>query len=108
MIIALIWDGINDPIMGFIVEKFHFKNIGKFKPWILMGAIGNAIAVVCMFLIRPENADGTANGWAFVGVMIGFYFLWDLFFTINDIGYWSMLPSLTNDEDERNIFYNKS
>lgn len=101
MIIALVWDGINDPIMGFIVEKFHFKNVGKFKPWILMGAIGNAIAVVCMFLIRPENADGTANGWAFVGVMIGFYFLWDLFFTINDIGYWSMLPSLTNDEHER-------
>ncbi len=101
MIIALIWDGINDPIMGFIVEKAHFKKLGKFKPWILFGAIGNAIAVVCMFLIRPTFADGSANGWAFVGVMIGFYFLWDLFFTVNDIGYWSMLPSLTNDEHER-------
>ena len=104
MIIALIWDGINDPIMGFIVEKVHFKNLGKFKPWILIGAIGNAIAVICMFLVRPGHMDGgvwIANGWAFVGVMIGFYFLWDLFFTINDIGYWSMLPSLTNDEHER-------
>ena len=104
MIIALIWDGINDPIMGFIVEKFRFKNLGKFKPWILIGAIGNAIAVVCMFIIRPgAYVDGAwvANGWAFVGVMIAFYFLWDLFFTINDIGYWSMLPSLTNDEHER-------
>lgn len=104
MIIALIWDGINDPIMGFIVEKVHFKKLGKFKPWILLGAIGNAVAVVCMFLIRPGHMDGgvwVANGWAFVGVMIAFYFLWDLFFTINDIGYWSMLPSLTNDEHER-------
>ncbi len=104
MIIALIWDGINDPIMGFIVEKFRFKNLGKFKPWILFGAIGNAIAVVCMFVIRPgQMVDGVwvANGWAFVGVMIAFYFLWDLFFTVNDIGYWSMLPSLTNDEHER-------
>ncbi len=101
MIIALIWDGINDPIMGFIVEKFRFKNLGKFKPWILIGAIGNAVAVVMMFLIRPQLPDGSANGWAFVGVMIAFYFLWDLFFTINDIGYWSMLPSLTNDEHER-------
>ena len=101
MIIALIWDGINDPIMGFIVEKFHFKKLGKFKPWILFGAIGNAVAVACMFLIRPEFADGSANGWAFVGVMIAFYFLWDLFFTVNDIGYWSMLPSLTNDDHER-------
>lgn len=101
MIVALIWDGINDPIMGFIVEKFHFKKLGKFKPWILFGAIGNAIAVVCMFLIRPQLPGGGADGWAFVGVMIAFYFLWDLFFTINDIGYWSMLPSLTNDEHER-------
>lgn len=104
MIVALIWDGINDPIMGFIVEKFRFKNLGKFKPWILFGAIGNAIAVVCMFIIRPGQYVGgewVADGWAFVGIMIGFYFLWDLFFTINDIGYWSMLPSLTNDEGER-------
>ena len=101
MIIALIWDGINDPIMGFIIEKFRFKNLGKFKPWILLGAIGNTIAVICMFVIRPVFADGSANGWGFVGVMIAFYVLWDLFFTINDIGYWSMLPSLTNDEKER-------
>ena len=96
MIIALIWDGINDPIMGFIVEKFHFKGLGKFKPWILIGAVGNAIAVACMFAIRPGG-----DGWGFVVCMILFYFLWDLFFTINDIGYWSMLPSLTDDEHER-------
>ena len=97
MMIALVWYGINDPIMGFIVEKVHFK-LGKFKPWILIGAIGNAVAVVLMFLVRLE---GVADGWAFVGCMIAFYFLWDLFFTMNDVGYWSMLPSLTNDEGER-------
>lgn len=100
MMIALIWDGINDPIMGFIVEKAHFK-AGKFKPWILIGAIGNVIAVLCMFIIRPGNPADADYGWAFVGVMIAFYFLWDLFFTMNDIGYWSMLPSLTSDESER-------
>lgn len=103
MMVALIWDGINDPIMGFIVEKVHFK-LGKFKPWILIGAIGNAVAVVLMFLIRPGSYEGgtwVANGWAYVGWMIAFYFLWDLFFTMNDIGYWAMLPSLTSDEHER-------
>ena len=97
MMIALIWDGINDPIMGFIIEKVHFK-AGKFRPWILIGAIGNAVAVALMFLVRLE---GVADGWAFVGCMIAFYFLWDLFFTMNDVGYWSMLPSLSNDEGER-------
>ena len=100
MMVALVWDGINDPIMGFIVEKVHFK-LGKFKPWILIGAIGNVIAVLCMFIIRPGNPTDPNYGWTFVVLMIIFYFIWDLFFTMNDIGYWSMLPSLTNDEHER-------
>lgn len=94
MMIALVWDGINDPIMGFIVEKVHFK-IGKFKPWILIGAIGNTLAVILLFLVRPTD------GWVFVGLMIAFYILWDTFFTMNDIGYWAMLPSLSNDDQER-------
>lgn len=95
MMVALVWDGINDPIMGFIVEKVHFK-LGKFKPWILIGAIGNTLAVMLLFLVRPGG-----NGWAFVGLMIAFYILWDTFFTMNDIGYWAMLPSLSSDEKER-------
>ena len=94
MMVALVWDGINDPIMGFIVEKVHFK-LGKFKPWILIGAIGNTLAVMLLFLVRP------ANSWVFVGLMIAFYVLWDTFFTMNDIGYWAMLPSLSSDEKER-------
>ena len=94
MMVALVWDGINDPIMGFIVEKVHFK-LGKFKPWILIGAIGNTLAVLLLFLVRPSN------GWVFVGLMIAFYVLWDTFFTMNDIGYWAMLPSLSSDEKER-------
>ena len=94
MMVALVWDGINDPIMGFIVEKVHFK-LGKFKPWILIGAAGNTLAVMLLFLVRP------ANSWLFVGLMIAFYVLWDTFFTMNDIGYWAMLPSLSSDEKER-------
>ena len=33
--------------------------------------------------------------------MIAFYVLWDTFFTMNDIGYWAMLPSLSSDDKER-------
>lgn len=96
MVVALIWDGINDPIMGFILEKVHFK-AGKFKPWIAIGAIGNSAVVALMFLIPLFGL----HGWGYVVFMIFMYILWDLFFTINDIGYWSMLPALTNDEHER-------
>ena len=97
MMIALLWDGINDPIMGFILEKCHFK-AGKFRPWIAFGAIGNAISVSLMFLIPSL---GLVNGWGYVAFMIVMYVLWDTFFTMNDIGYWSMLPSLTSDSKTR-------
>lgn len=97
LMIALIWDGINDPIMGFIIEKFRFK-LGKFRPWIEIGAIGNAVIVLLMFVLPSL---GLVSGWGYVIFMIIMYFLWDLMFTMNDIGYWSMLPALTNDPKQR-------
>ena len=93
-IICLVWDGLNDPIMGWIIEKVHFK-WGKYKPWILIGAILNSIVVLVLFLAHP-------TGWGFVALFAVFYFLWDIAWTINDIAYWSMLPSLTKDEARRN------
>ena len=98
MMIALVWDGINDPIMGFILEKVHFKS-GKFRPWIQIGAIGNAVVVALMFLM-PQLISGL-RGWAYVAFMIVMYILWDTCFTMNDIGYWSMLPALSSDPKER-------
>jgi Na+/melibiose symporter-like transporter len=93
-IVFLVWDGINDPLFGIILEKCHLKT-GKFRPWILIGGVLNSIVVACMFAIRP-------TGWAFVTFWAIFYFLWDAVFTLNDIGYWAMLPSMTSDEKKRN------
>lgn len=89
-----IWDAINDPIMGAIIEGSHFK-WGKFKPWIMIGAITCGIVMIAMFNVRLE-------GWSFVAFMIVAYLLWESTFTMNDIGYWAMLPSLSSKEKERN------
>ena len=93
-IACLVWDGLNDPLMGIIIEKCHFKT-GKYRPWILIGAIGTCIMVLLMYLLKP-------HGWWFVACFGIFYFLWDFVFTMNDIAYWSMLPSLSGDTKERN------
>ena len=98
MIVALVWDGINDPLVGFILEKCHFKS-GKFRPWILWGSVGNALVVASMFFM-PFIFTGLRE-WAYVVFMIIMYILWDAFFSMNDIGYWSMLPALTNDPAQR-------
>ena len=46
MILCMVWDAINDLLMGIIIENTHFK-MGKFKPWILAGSLTNAIVIVC-------------------------------------------------------------
>ena len=90
-----IWDALNDPIMGAIIEGSHLK-AGKFRPWILLGAVSCGIVIMCMFGIQ------SLAGWKFVAFMSVMYLLWESTFTINDISYWAMLPSLSSDKKERN------
>lgn len=93
MIVCMVWDAINDLLMGIIIENTHFK-MGKFKPWILIGSITNAIVIVCLFTIRP-------SGWGFVAFYSLFYLLWGMTYTMNDIAYWGVLPSLSSDPGTR-------
>ena len=90
-----IWDAINDPLMGAIIEGSHFKN-GKFRPWILIGALACGLVIILMFGIQ------SIPGWRFVVFISIMYLLWESTFTMNDIGYWSMLPSLSSVKEERN------
>ena len=93
VVILRIWDGVNDPIMGWLIEKCKFK-WGKYRPWILIGALSNSIVTILMFWILPE-------GWAYVATFAVWYFLWDFTYTMNDIAYWSVLPSLSSKEKIR-------
>lgn len=90
-----IWDALNDPLMGAIIEGSHFKN-GKFRPWILLGAILCGLVIIVMFNVQ------SIPGWRFVVFMTIMYLLWESTFTMNDIGYWAMLPSLSSVKEERN------
>ena len=93
MIVCMIWDAVNDLLMGIIIENTHFK-MGKFKPWILIGSVSNAVIIACLFTIRP-------TGWGFVAFYSVFYLLWGMTYTMNDIAYWGVLPSLSSDPKVR-------
>lgn len=95
MVVCLLWDAVNDPMMGIIIENAKLKS-GKFKPWILLGVILNSLVIIGLFTIRPE-------GWGFVFFFGVGYLLWGMTYTMNDISYWGMLPSLTSDPKERNV-----
>ena len=93
-LVARMWDAFNDPMMGMVVDNTRTK-WGKFRPWILIGTLCNA--VVAVFLFRKPDLSGNAL-YAYYSVM---YILWGMSYTIMDIPYWSMLPSLSNDKEER-------
>jgi len=93
LILGRIWDGINDPIMGSIVENTKTK-YGKYKPWILIGAVLTSITVLLMFNLRP-------SGTAFVIFFAVIYFVWEIAWTLNDIPYWSLLPNLSRTKKKR-------
>lgn len=97
-----IWDGINDPLMGTIVDNTRSKH-GKFRPWIVLGTFLNAIVLVFLFT-NPGFAVNAGN--AVVGLYVyvmAMYVLWGMTNTVADIPYWSMVPTLTRDPKERNI-----
>lgn len=92
--IARIWDAFNDPFMGMIVDNTHSR-FGKFRPWILVGTVMNAIVLVLLFM------DNGLEGSAYLVWCSVFYILWGMTYTVMDIPYWSMVPALTDDDDER-------
>jgi len=89
-----IFDAVNDPVMGLIVDNTRTK-FGKFKPGMLIGGV---IASVCMLMMFFDTGL-TGVGYA---VLFGVcYLLWDISYGLNDIAYWSMMPSLSTDQKER-------
>lgn len=94
MTILRIFDAVNDPIMGFLVDNTRSR-YGKFKPWIVIGGIVGGIFTILLFY------DFGLSGLGYVIFFVIIYLLWDLTYGANDIAYWSMLPSLTLDQKER-------
>ena len=94
--LARIWDGINDPMMGTIVDNTRTKH-GKYRPWILIGALCNAVV---LFLLFTSFGMSGLPLYIYIGVM---YILWGMTNTMADIPYWSMVPSFTSEEKERNL-----
>ncbi len=94
--LARIWDGINDPMMGTIVDNTRTKH-GKYRPWILIGAMCNAVV---LFLLFTSFGMSGLPLYIYIGIM---YVLWGMTNTMADIPYWSMVPSFTSEEKERNL-----
>ncbi len=95
LMVARVFDAFNDPIMGVIVAKTKTK-WGKFRPWLMIGTITNAIILFLMFACPPS-----LDGKGLVAYAAVTYILWGVTYTMMDIPYWSMIPAFTDSGKDR-------
>ena len=89
LMIARVFDALNDPFMGVLVAKTKTK-WGKFRPWLVSGTVLNAFVLYALY--AAPNLEGA-------GLMVFFsvvYILWGVTYTMMDIPYWSMIPAITS------------
>ena len=96
LIVAKVWDAVNDPIMGVLIDKIQFKNRGKLRPLILISILPVAFLTVMLFGI-PQDWSQSAK-LAMFGVA---YILWDAAYTVCDVPYWGLSGAMTSDTNER-------
>jgi len=97
---ARVWDGVNDPLMGSIVDNTNTKH-GKYRPWVMAGASLNAVILFLLFM-NPNRTGGSPGVMIYVYAAV-MYILWGMTNTAADIPYWSMVPSFTTDPKERSL-----
>ncbi len=95
MLLARVWDAINDPMMGMIVDRTTTK-WGKMKPYILWAVVPIAVLSFLMFYI-PEGMNKTQL-MIYAGIV---YVLWGMTYTIADVPFWSLPNVMTPNPDER-------
>jgi melibiose permease/lactose/raffinose/galactose permease len=100
MIAARIFDGLNDPIMGNIIERTRTR-WGKFKPWLLIGVVLTSFVIYFAF-------NNSLEGWPFIISFGVIYFAYSITYTMNDISYWGMVPALSSDAELRNKFTSRA
>jgi sugar (glycoside-pentoside-hexuronide) transporter len=109
--IARIWDAINDPMMGSIVDKTKSK-WGKCRPYLIF-APGAICLITCVAFLNGNYATAKANGDSTAMILIvGWaaisYILWGMSYTVGDIPLWGIISRMSENEKDRSTLISLS
>ncbi|MBE7084023.1 MAG: MFS transporter [Clostridiales bacterium] len=97
LIIVQVWDAINDPLIGTLIDADRHKyKRNKFLTYIWAGSIGLIVGGACCFLPFPN-----AKPWAKALIFIFGYVIWDAFYTVANVPYGSLLSLISSDVKDR-------
>ncbi|MCD7112145.1 glycoside-pentoside-hexuronide (GPH):cation symporter [Limosilactobacillus agrestis] len=87
-----------DPLIGNAIDRTNTR-WGKFKPWVVGGGIISAILLAALF--TPLGGLNTSNPVLYLIIFAIIYIVMDVFYSFNDVGFWSMVPAMSFDSHER-------
>jgi GPH family glycoside/pentoside/hexuronide:cation symporter len=97
MLVMRLADGITDIVQGVLIEKTNTR-FGKARPWLMISILPLIITTALVFNVPPSLA-GTGK---LVYVCVTYFLMATIFYTMFSLGYWSMIPLITGDINERN------
>ncbi len=101
LILMKVWDGVNDPIIGSIVDRHRFKSGEKLRPLLKYTPVPVGIFTVLIFVVF-STAENLL--WLRVGYFVVMYLCWDITYTMQDVAIWGMTSVVTPDSNERDKF----
>ncbi|MGS0678869.1 glycoside-pentoside-hexuronide (GPH):cation symporter [Lactobacillus johnsonii] len=87
-----------DPFIGNAIDRTKTR-WGHFRPWVVVG--GSVSAVILLILFTNLGGLYQKNAILYMIVFAVLYITMDIFYSFKDVGFWSMLPSLTTNSRER-------
>ncbi|MCL1952079.1 MAG: MFS transporter [Oscillospiraceae bacterium] len=93
LVAGRVFDAVIDPFIGGLIANTRSR-FGRFKPWIFAGMVLGSAGMILTFALPLQ-------GWAFVALLVAGNLAFSVFYSINDIAYWAMLPGLGTAPDDR-------
>lgn len=98
ILILRIGELIIDPMIGNAIDRTNTR-WGKFKPWVVGGGIISAVLLAALF--TPLGGLNMSNPILYLVLFAIIYIVMDVFYSFNDVGFWSMVPAMSFDSHER-------
>ncbi len=101
LILMKIWDGINDPIIGSLVDRHRFKNGEKLRPLLKYTPVPVGIFTILVFVVFSTKESLL---WLRVGYFVAMYLCWDIAYTLQDVAIWGMTAVVSPNSKSRDKF----